>query len=89
MPDDALLRISTVYNLAGYAHDLGVASSVTHLYLAVNVDATVRLANLAVEAGVKSFVFVSSVKAGGCDADDVETRLGVCTVNQSVRQSGL
>ena len=74
MPDDALLRISTVYNLAGYAHDLGVASSVTHLYLAVNVDATVRLANLAVESGVKSFVFVSSVKAGDCGEDDVVTR---------------
>lgn len=74
MPDDALLRISTVYNLAGYAHDLGVASSVTHLYLAVNVDATVRLANLAVDSGVKSFVFVSSVKAGGCSEDDVATR---------------
>ena len=74
MPDDALFRISTVYNLAGYAHDLGVASSVTHLYLAVNVDATVRLANLAVESGVKSFVFVSSVKAGDCGEDDVVTR---------------
>jgi UDP-glucose 4-epimerase len=74
VPDDALLRISTVYNLAGYAHDLGDASSVAHLYQAVNVDATVRLANLAVESGVKSFVFVSSVKAGGCGEDDVVTR---------------
>jgi len=74
VPDDALLRISTVYNLAGYAHDLGDASSVAHLYQAVNVDATVRLANLAVESGVKIFVFVSSVNAGGCGEDDVLTR---------------
>jgi len=35
------------------------------LYHAVNVEATVELARLAVISGVKRFVFVSSVKAGG------------------------
>ena len=34
------------------------------LYRKVNVDATVRLSELAVSAGVSRFVFVSSVKAG-------------------------
>jgi nucleoside-diphosphate-sugar epimerase len=40
-------------------------SKVKNLYHTVNVEATVELAKLAAESGVKRFVFVSSVKAGG------------------------
>ncbi|MES9857762.1 MAG: NAD-dependent epimerase/dehydratase family protein [Sedimenticola sp.] len=65
IPIDALDSVDTVFHLAGYAHDLRDASKVKHLYRAVNVEATVRLAELAVQSGVKRFVFVSSVKAGG------------------------
>jgi len=65
IPDDALEGIDTVYHLAGYAHDLQDAESVSHLYQAVNVDATVRLSTLAASSGVQRFVFVSSIKAGG------------------------
>jgi len=57
--------IDAVFHLAGYAHDLQDAESVAHLYQAVNVDATVRLAQMAASSGVQRFVFVSSVKAGG------------------------
>lgn len=65
VPSSALDSIDTVFHLAGYAHDLRDSSEVENLYRAVNVDATVQLAELAVRNGVKHFIFVSSVKAGG------------------------
>jgi nucleoside-diphosphate-sugar epimerase len=65
IPDNALDGVNTVFHLAGFAHDLRDASEVEHLYRAVNVDATKRLVELASSSGVKRFVFVSSVKAGG------------------------
>jgi len=64
IPSNALEGINTVYHLAGYAHDLQDADSVAHLYQAINVDATVKLAQMAASSGVQRFVFVSSVKAG-------------------------
>ena len=64
IPDGALEGVDTVFHLAGFAHDLRDASELEELYRKVNVDATVRLAELALSAGVSRFVFVSSVKAG-------------------------
>jgi nucleoside-diphosphate-sugar epimerase len=40
-------------------------SKVEDVYRIINVEATVELAKLAVASGVKQFVFISSVKAGG------------------------
>ena len=65
MPDDCFSGISTVFHLAGFAHDMRDASDIKELYYKVNVNATVELAKLAAKSGVKRFVFVSSVKAGG------------------------
>ena len=65
IPDDALYGMDTVFHLAGFTHDMRNASEVSDIYYKVNVSATVQLAELAVKAGVKKFVFVSSVKAGG------------------------
>jgi len=65
IPIDTLIGIDTVFHLAGFAHDMRDASKIADLYYKVNVSATVQLANLAVKSGVKKFVFVSSVKAGG------------------------
>jgi len=65
IPDHALNNVNTVFHLAGFAHDVRDASKISDLYYKVNVSATVQLANLAVKSGVKRFVFVSSVKAGG------------------------
>ncbi len=61
----ALESIDTVFHLAGFSHDMRDASKIIDLYYKVNVDATVQLAELAVKNGVKRFIFVSSVKAGG------------------------
>ena len=65
IPSNVFSDVSTVFHLAGFAHDLRDATKIQKLYQRVNVDATVRLAELAVKSGVKKFVFVSSVKAGG------------------------
>jgi UDP-glucose 4-epimerase len=70
IPDGALDGVNVVFHLAGFAHDLRKASEFEHLYRAVNVDATVRLAELAVASSVNRFVFVSSVKAGGNGVED-------------------
>jgi UDP-glucose 4-epimerase len=64
IPDNALDGVSTVFHLAGFAHDLSDATKIQNIYQKVNVDATISLANLAVKSNVKRFVFVSSVKAG-------------------------
>ena len=73
IPDDALDGVDIVFHLAGFAHDLRDATKIQNLYQEVNVEVTVRLAKLAVKSNVKRFVFVSSVKAGGCST------FGVCS----------
>ena len=65
IPDHALNNVSTIFHLAGFAHNVRDATKIADLYYKVNVNATVRLAELAVEAGIQKFVFVSSVKAEG------------------------
>ena len=65
IPDDSLMGVHTIFHLAGFTHDMRDANEIQNLYQKVNVDATIRLAKLAVKSNVKFFVFVSSVKAGG------------------------
>ena len=65
IPVDIMDDVDTVFHLAGYAHDLREPSKSKSLYHTLNVGATIRLAELAVKSGVKNFVFISSVKAGG------------------------
>jgi len=79
--DNTLDGIDTVLHLAGFAHDMRDASKIEDLYYKVNVNATVQLANLAVKSGVKRFVFVSSVKAGGSPP------LGTCANEKDQRNA--
>ena len=65
IPDDTFDGVGVVFHLAGFSHDLRETTKLEDIYRQVNVDATVRLAELAVASGVQKFVFVSSVKAGG------------------------
>ncbi len=65
IPGNALDGVDTVFHLSGFAHDFHNVSKAQKIYQKVNVDATIRLAKLAVKSNVKRFVFVSSVKAGG------------------------
>lgn len=64
IPDMAFEGIETIFHLAGNAHDIS-GEQAAESYQRVNVDATIELASKAANHGVKSFVFVSSVKAGG------------------------
>ncbi len=57
--------IDTVFHLAGKAHAFGGESRDSNSYRTVNVDGTIALARAAIESGVRSFVFVSSVKVNG------------------------
>jgi len=81
IPDQVFNNVDTVFHLAGFAHDIRDASKISDLYYKVNVSATVQLANLAVKSGVKRFVFVSSVKAGG------NPPLGTCANEKDQRNS--
>jgi UDP-glucose 4-epimerase len=65
IPGNTLDGIDVVFHLAGFAHDFRNERKIETLYRKVNVDSTIELAKLAVKSGVKRFVFVSSVKAGG------------------------
>jgi len=57
--------IDTVFHLAGKAHDLAQKADDTDHYWQINVEGTRKLLEAARLAGVKRFVFFSSVKAQG------------------------
>lgn len=64
-----------VYHLAARVHVMNDrAENAAQLYRAMNVDATASLARAAARAGVRHFVFVSSVKAGGEWSGDAPLR---------------
>lgn len=67
----ALQACGTVIHLAARVHVMNDASSdPLASFRAVNVDATLNLAQQAIAAGVKRFVFVSSVKVNGEQTSD-------------------
>lgn len=74
--DGTMLGVNTIFHLAGYAHDLSNPEKSRKKYVKLNIDATKNLAIQASKEGVKTFVFVSSVKAGSSDAtrDDSEEK---------------
>lgn len=74
---DALEDVETVFHLVGVTHDIQNTSKLEQMYYAINVDATLQLANLAVIKGVKRFIYVSSVKAGGAPIE------GECMTEES------
>ncbi|MDK4719489.1 SDR family oxidoreductase [Rhizobium sp. CNPSo 3968] len=63
---EALAGIDTVMHLAARVHVMNEsASDPLAAFRAVNVDATVNLARQAAGAGVKRFIFLSSIKVNG------------------------
>ena len=66
IPPDSLDSVTTVFHLAGFAHDMQDPVLVKNVYQRINVEFTIQLALLAAKSKVKNFIFVSSVKAGGC-----------------------
>ena len=76
LPDNALDGVDTIFHLAAVSDNLHDTTKNQKLYQKVNIDATVRLAELAVKSNVKNFVFISSVKAGG------SSTFGVCSTEK-------
>ena len=71
LPLKAFDDIDIIFHLAGFAHDINGKSSNKHKYFSLNVDATMRLANLASLRKIKKFIFVSSVKAGSFHNENI------------------
>lgn len=63
LSSEIMQDIDTVYHLAGIAHAIPGDDIDNSLYRTVNVEGSRKLAEVAVDAGVRRFVFVSSVKA--------------------------
>lgn len=66
--ENALEGIDVVVHLAGRAHQMKeVVADPLSAYREVNRDLTINLAGLAIKAGVKRFVFMSSIGVNGAD----------------------
>lgn len=78
--EDIFTNIDIVFHLFGIAHDTTGKKFDKDLYKKLNTDVTVNLAKTAEKSGVKKFIFISSVKAGGTSkthkcSDEVEPEI--------------
>ena len=62
---ESLRNVDVVYHLAARVHQMGKQARTLAAFRSVNVQATKRLFDQAAEAGVETFVHVSSIKAVG------------------------
>lgn len=67
LPAEFLQGTDVLFHLAGLAHQPGTHGSDSQPYFDLNRDTTLALARAANAAGVKKFVFISSVKAARYD----------------------
>jgi UDP-glucose 4-epimerase len=65
LPESCLKNVDTIFHLAAIAHDTNMNKSSEKEYLKINHELTISLAKKAALNGVKQFIFLSSVKAGG------------------------
>ena len=70
---DFLFGVDCIVHCAGRAHKMNNDKNVD-AYRLTNLDGTKRLAEQAVEAGVKRLVFLSSVKVNGESTDQINTK---------------
>ena len=93
---EALVGVDAVVHLAARVH----APNEEHefeLYRAVNIDGTLNFARCAMSAGVRQFVFVSTILVNGRSSDgrapfserDILTPQGVYGVSKAVAETGL
>jgi nucleoside-diphosphate-sugar epimerase len=71
MPSSALTNVEVVVHLAGKAHDLSGSKDLADEFRRVNVEATAMLASQARSAGVRKFIFLSSIGVCGSATQDV------------------
>lgn len=67
LDEKILYGVDTIFHLAGIAHDLSDSKESKERYIKLNINATRNLAIQASDAGVKKFIFISSVKASNSD----------------------
>jgi len=77
-PEDALAGVDTVFHLAGKAHALSETRQDEEEYSHVNTDGTRVLLEAAKDAGVRRFIFISSVKAMGEGGDACQDESKEC-----------
>ena len=59
LKEEVFKEVNSVFHLAGHAHDLSNPKKSLQTYIALNVDAAIKLALQSAEAGVKNFIFIS------------------------------
>lgn len=74
----SLRDVSCVFHLAGKAHALGETKQDENEYYRINSEGTLRLLESCKAAGVRRFVFFSSVKAMGEGGAETLDELSVC-----------
>ena len=78
VPDDALDDVDTVIHLAGKVHALTESGQDEEEYFRINTEGTHKLLEAAGKAGVRRFVFFSSVKAMGEGGPDCLDETAAC-----------
>jgi nucleoside-diphosphate-sugar epimerase len=78
LPEDALAGVDTVFHLAGKAHALCETRQDEEEYFRINTTGTGKLLEAAKGAGVRRFVFISSVKAMDEGGDACQNESEVC-----------
>jgi len=71
LDDQAFAGVSSVFHLAGHAHDLSDPKKLRNSFIKLNIDATQNLATQSAKNGVKNFIFISTVKAGLADSGSI------------------
>ncbi|HED15551.1 MAG TPA: NAD-dependent epimerase/dehydratase family protein [Gammaproteobacteria bacterium] len=77
MPDDMLAGIDCIIHLASYVHQ-EKGREIDDKHFAITEDGTRFLIAKAVQAGVKKFIYVSSVKAMGESTDTLVDEESIC-----------
>ncbi len=78
VPASALHDVDAVFHLAGKAHALSETRQDEDEYFRINIEGTRKLLEAARTAGVRRFVFFSSVKAMGEGNDECQDELAAC-----------
>ena len=69
VPDQAMREVDIIFHLAGRTHSLADSNAQESLYFKANVDGTRALLEAANKAGIKKFIYFSSVKSMGEESD--------------------
>lgn len=88
VPESPLGDVEGIFHLAGKAHVLSESKQEEDKYFHVNAEGTRKLLKAARRAGVKKFVYFSSVKAAG-DADGIMNEVNACEPDTPYGQSKL